>query len=165
MQAIIINNRVTLVDDFSQIKISIIVPARNIQRMKELTNCKIISKEPTTVSYNNYAGKLFRVTISVAYKNISQYMNIGDLRKAENAKAYLDLLNFQQFYYNLCSLKSDSVNLYAFGNCYYDGQPSLSTIYYAVDGSKKSIINRDLNDFGRKRIIRLKGKYYSNRNF
>lgn len=165
MNAIIINNKVTLVDDFSLLKMSIIVPKRNLQRMIELTKCKILSKEPTHVAYNNYAGDLFKVTISVLYKNISQYMNIGDLRKAENAKAYFDLLNFQQFYYNLCSLKSDSVNLYAFGDCSRIPYVDNSTIYYSINRTKHSFINRDLNEFGNKRYINFKGKVYSNRNF
>lgn len=165
MNAIIINNKVTLVDDFSLLKMSIIVPKRNLQRMKELTKCQILSKEPTTVNYNNYAGDLFRVTILVAYKDINQYMNYSNLFNVDNAKEYFDLLYSKDGYYFHCNLKSDNVNLYAFGDCSRIPYVNNSTIYYSLTGDKHSFINRDLNEFGNKRYILFKGKYYSNRKF
>jgi len=167
MQAIIINNKVTLVDDFSTIKMSLIVPKRNMQRMKELTKCCILSKEPTKVAYNNYAGDLFKVNISVGFKDINPYLNYGNAYEAINNDNYLDLLNKPIFslYASQVNLKTDKVNLYAFSNCSRIPYINSSTIYYRIDGKKHSFINRDLNEFGNKRYISFKGHIYSNRIF
>jgi hypothetical protein len=164
MEAIIINNKVTLVDDFTNVKMTIIVPKRNLQNMRELTSCKIIAKEPTSVGYNNYAGDIFNVTILVRFANIRQYLNLSGLTNVENVQQYIDLLYSDTFWGHV-NLLRDKINLYAFGNCHIMSSPDNNTIYYNLEGRKHSFVKRDLNDFGKKRYIYFKGHFWSNRQF
>jgi hypothetical protein len=65
MKAIIENNKVRLVTEFSTVNCTIIVPFLNIEKMKQATNCRIQKVEETRVGFNHNAGKLAKVTISV----------------------------------------------------------------------------------------------------
>ena len=167
MEAIIINNRIQLISYPSkQIEISLTVPALNLQKMQQLTNCYIVSKVEKKVDFNHYAGKLFFVTIRVKFEAIKQYLQRENIYTVENKSEYLNLLNSSAFYttYHECNLLADKVALYAFGDCRKFPQSNFNTIYKNKAGHKISLVQTEQNNFGQKRYINFKGQWYSNKN-
>jgi hypothetical protein len=167
MEAIILNNRIQLVSSESNyIEISLLVPARNLQKFKELTNCSILSKIETKVNHNHYAGVLFTVKIRVEFLAIKKYLQRESIYDCENKNEYTNLLNQPSIFYLTyfeCNLLADKVALYAFGDCRKFTQSNNNTIYRNKAGHKISLVNSIQNDFGQKRYINFKGQWYSNK--
>lgn len=166
MEAIILNNRIHLISyESKQIEISLLVPALNLEKMKQLTNCYIVSKVEKKVDFNHYAGKLYFVTIRVKFSDIKKYLQRENIYTVENKSEYLSLLNSSAFYttYHECNLLSDKVALYAFGDCRNLTYPNFNTIYKNKAGHKISLAHSIQNNFGQKRYIKFKGQWYSNK--
>lgn len=164
MKAIILNNRIQLISyESKKIKISLIVPALNLQKMKELTGCTICGKKEIEVNFNHYAGKLFNVTLLVRFDKIENYLQRNNISECENKSEYLNLLNTPQFYlgYFETNLLTDKVALYAFGDCRQFSKPNFNTIYKNKAGHKISLCHSIQNNFGQKRYVKFKGQWYS----
>jgi len=167
MEAIILNNRIQLISyESKQIEISLLVPALNLEKMKQSTNCSILSKVEKKVDFNHHAGKLYFVTIRVKFSDIKKYLQRENIYTVENKNEYLSLLNISAFYttYHECNLLADKVALYAFGDCRKFPQSNFNTIYKNKAGHKISLVQTEQNNFGQKRYINFKGQWYSNRN-
>jgi len=166
MEAILLNNKIKLVNDFTFIDCEILVPSLNIQNLKQLTSCKIISKEAKKVDFNHNAGNLFTVKIRVRFDKIKQYLKHESCHDAINKSEYLNLLDKSFFYlsYHEQNLLTDKVALYAFGDCRKFPQSNFNTIYKNKAGHKISLVQTEQNNFGQKRYINFKGQWYSNKN-
>ena len=88
MKALIIDNKIYFVNDYDFVKMSLIVPALNLEKMRLATKCRIISKEEVNVTFNHNAGRLFKVTIDVRFINIVTYLKTGDVYSCENKAAF-----------------------------------------------------------------------------
>jgi len=166
MQAIILNNQIKLVDDSSFINATIRVPARNLQEMIKLTGAKILKKEEERVTFNHYAGTLYKVTVYVAFKRLSPYLGHDSVYDCENKENYLSLfIRRDRLYYTDTNLKSEKVGLYAFGQSYVFEKNNCNVIYFGKSGKKISLNHSPENDFGKKRMVKFKGEYVSNRRF
>jgi hypothetical protein len=168
MEAIIINNRIKLVNDFSLINVTLRVPALNIQKMKSLLNCAIISKKEIELSHHHNAGKIYSVVIRVKFANLKKYMQHESCHECENKAAYLNLLGLPSLFYTSYheqNLLSENVALYAFGDCRKFSSKNFNTIYTNVNGHKISLVQTEQNNFGKKRYLNFKGQWYSNKNF
>ena len=167
METILLNNKIKLVNDFTFIDCEILVPSLNIQNLKQLTSCKIISKEAKKVDFNHNAGNLFTVKIRVRFDKIKQYLKHESCHDAINKSEYLNLLDKSFFYlsYHEQNLLTDKVALYAFGKCYtYTDGKKYNVVYRNKLGHKISLIKSEQNNFGQKRYINFKGQWYSNKN-
>lgn len=161
MKTIIINNKIRLVRDNELIELSLLVPARNLQAMREQTNCRIMSKLSAVVNFKHNAGQLYRTKIKVRYNDIAPYLKVCNYDVAVNAKIY-EMLFYSP---NYVSIPCDSTGLYAFGDCSCIAIfRSINVIYYNKI-NKISLIANELNDFGEKRYIKFKGYWYSNRKY
>lgn len=155
MKALIIENRIKLfVDDRQRVNLIGIVPKGNIQRMKELTGCKILSVEKHTASFNHNAGELCRIVYRVELCNILPYLKHSDsARYCENAKEYANLLgvSIHDLGYCFLYLLTDKLPLYAFG---YPKKPKTKTgmsIYQDINGKRISLHRNEryIKKFGR----------------
>lgn len=169
MEAIIINNRIKLVHDFSQITVTLRVPALNIEKMKGLLNCGIISKKETDLSHNHNAGKIYLISVRLKFADLKKYMQRESCHECENQTEYLNLLGLISLFYSTYheqNLLSETVALYAFGDCRKFGNgKNFNTVYTNVNGHKISLVQTEQNNFGKKRYINFKGQWYSNKNF
>jgi hypothetical protein len=161
--AIIISNKITLVSDYSQIKCSFTVPAKNIQKMIEVTSCTVVSKKEIKLPHNHYAGTTYVVTIFVSFGKIKSFLKSDSIIGCENTSSYLELLNDKFHSYNDTHLLCEKVPLYAFGQLYITKFTSSNTHYFAKDGRKISISHSAWNNWGEKRYINFKGTWYSNK--
>jgi len=143
MKAIIENNKVRLANYFSTVECSFIVPYFNIQKMKELTKCRIKEVRETKVYFNHNAGRLARVTIEVRFENIEKYLNRAMVYNCSNYTSYREMVIgvFGNVDYNLPSC--NFVNLYAFGeNKYSSLKSDNNTSYVNKRGKKISLFNK-----------------------
>lgn len=166
MEAIIINKKIKLVEDSTIITVTINVPFLNIQKMKELTKCSILSVKETFLKFKNNAGKIAEVTIRVKFINISDFItNVENIANADNKECYLNMISinenkaycfnwFPQFKkFNLRTL--DIFNLYAFGYCYKESKPNFLTYIY-INKLGKKISLYGVN----KKYLKFKGEYF-----
>lgn len=162
MKTIIINKEIKFVRDNELIEMSLLVPAQNLQAMKKLTKCRIVSKISAVVNFKHNAGQLYKVKIKVRYNCIAPYLKHTNYDVAINAEIYSSLFYTSQ---NYVTIPCDSVKLYAFGDCSIDSiYRSVNAIYYNQN-NKISLIANDLNDYGEKRYIKFKNQWYSNRKY
>jgi hypothetical protein len=161
MKTIIINNEIKLVRDNELIEMSLLVPAKNLQAMKEQTQCRIMSKISAVVNFNHNAGQLYKVRIKVRFNCIAPYLKHTNYDVAVNAKIY-EMLFYSP---NYVSIPCDSTGLYAFGDCSCIAIfRSINVIYYNQN-NKISLIANELNGFGEKRYIKFKKQWYSNKKY
>jgi len=139
MKAIIENNKVRLVTEFSTVNCTIVVPFLNIEKMKQATNCRIQKVEETRVDFNHNAGKLAKVTISVRFSQIENYLNTSSVFDCENKDEYFNLLGKEVYgYLNTTLLNCDKAKLYGFGNIPYSYQVGVNkTSYFNKFGIEK----------------------------
>jgi hypothetical protein len=171
-----IENKIIAVKEHDYLTLTIVVPALNIQKMKDLTGCSILSKEFTTLSSNHNAGKLFKVKIRVKFKNIEKYLleeNIymqgNNVAPAVNVAEYLNIIGRKcgNTYYSDDNLITSKCALYAFGNCSkhwssFRGSNVSNVHYFGRNGSKISLIKK-MNEITR--YVKFKEQWMSNRNF
>lgn len=169
MEAIIVNNRINLVNDYAQIKVTLRVPALNLQKMKTLLNCSIISKQEIELTYNHNAGRIYSVVIRVKFAALKQYMQRDSCHECENKTEYLNLLNISSLFYasyHESNLLGEKTALYAFGKCYqFKNGKEFNSVYTNKNGHKISLVHIEQNELGKKRYINFKGQWYSNRKF
>jgi hypothetical protein len=169
MEAIIVNNRINLVNDYAQIKITLKVPALNLQKMKMLLNCSIISKQEIELPHNHNAGKIYSVVIRVKFATLKQYMMRDNCHGCENKAEYLNLLNISSLSYasyHESNLLCEKVPLYAFGNCYqFKNGKEFNSVYTNKNGHKISLVHTEQNKLGKARYINFKGQWYSNKKY
>lgn len=119
LQAVAIDNQVKLLTNSSNVKLTLLVPRGNIERMKQLTKCKILAKERTTVNFNHHAGDLYKVSVSVKWGNVSGYFRrTVSANTCTNAREYsnmlgVDTLVLNWIYYQITD--TSKIPLYAFG--------------------------------------------------
>lgn len=161
MNAIIENNKVRLVTEYTTVNCTITVPFMNIEKMKKATNCKIQKVEETKVDFNHNAGKLAKVTLLVQFRNIEKYLNDSDAIECQNFESYLDLLGKPQGRYsNLYHserflLNCDKAKLYAFGNFNLNYKyNAINSHYVNVDGKKISLNNKT------DKYVNFKGQWF-----
>lgn len=165
-EAIILKNKITLVDDYSMIYASILVPKRNIQKLIGLTNCEIISKNITLLPNNHHAGTTYIVDIYARFDKIKDYLNKISITDCDNKDIYLSMLNENKYLsYSDTHLKSEKVKLYAFGDLYIPNNYNYNAIYYNAKGHKISVCHDDWNEHGNKRYINFKGQWFSNKKY
>jgi hypothetical protein len=162
MKTIIINNEIKLVRDNELIEMSLLVPAKNLQAMKEQTQCRIMSKISAVVNFNHNAGQLYRVRIKVRFNCIAPYLKHTNYDVAVNAKIYSSLFYTSQ---NYVTIPCDSVKLYAFGDCSCIAIFRSQNVIYYNKINKISLIANELNGFGEKRYIKFKKQWYSNKKY
>lgn len=143
-----IDNQIKLLSDSSRVELNLLVPRGNIQKMKEVTQCIILSKHPEKVNFNHNAGDLYRVKISVKWGNISKYLphkvSANTCENAEHFMQMTSLKNRWELNY-ICNQITDAnkIPLYAFG------QPKMRNIrgttngiYINAKGDKISLIGK-----------------------
>lgn len=171
MKTIIIDKKVYMIDDFDFVKMSLIVPALNLEKMRLATKCRIISKEDVEETFHHNAGKLYKVTIDVRLTNIVAYLKDGDVFSCENKDAFLSMFYDQSFWslhrWSSRVFPCNKVALYAFGDCnnFRPKENNMNVIYYDINGKKISLLTCEDNEYGKKRYINFKGHAYSNRKF
>lgn len=173
MEAIIIDNKIQLIEDSTHFEINVICPRKNIQKMLDITKGKLLSKTKIELSFHHRAGETYEVKIIAKYRNVKQYLKPFSIYVADNKTQYLELIsvnslaNKQSFAYSLTNCCSNQITgLYAFGDCSNYEQPNYNTLYYYADGSKSiSLANNQRTNFGKKRYIKNNGKWASNRKF
>lgn len=155
MKAVIIDNQVLLVkQDFDRVEIKVTLPVRNIQKMKEATDCYIFSVEKTTLPFHHHAGEIAIVTISVRVGAILPFMQTSSPADCTNASLYASLLGAGRFDLNAAhhALPSDKFNLYAFGNLppYLTSNNTMNN-YKDADGVRISLHRNEnyVHKFGR----------------
>ena len=147
LQAVAIDNQIKLLSSSSKIEISLIIPRGNIQRAKELTGFKILSKTPHKATFNHNAGELYMVRVSVQWGKISAYFN-----KTVNAKqcqnwemlfALTDTNPNESGYYHNQILDGSKIPLYAFGSPKMRNYTGVTNgIYQNKAGNKISLIGK-----------------------
>jgi len=159
LQAVAIDNQVKLLTKTSDVKLTLLVPRGNIERMKRLTGCKIISKERTSVYFNHHAGELYKVTISVKWGKVSvYYRHTISANTCTNASEYANMLGVDTWslnwvYYQITD--TTKVPLYAFGNPIIRVKPSRNNgIYQNLKGEKISLIDKF------DKYVNFKGTWY-----
>lgn len=144
MKAIIENNKVRLVNNFSTVECSFIIPYFNIQKMKELTKCRIKEVKETKVFYNHNAGKLAYVTIEVRFENIEKYLNRSQVYNCLNYREYRDMVIGTFGYFDANIPSCQSVKLYAFGEIRgYSTKTNNNTHYVNKQGKKISLAGKN----------------------
>jgi len=174
MNIVKIEQKIRIVQDSDIIKISIVVPALNIEKMKQLLGCRILGKEPFPLRFNHTAGKTFKVQIYVQASKILPYLRTEHYADATNAAAYRDLLNkpASSLYYSEYMVKCEKVDLYAFGQCSgycaeyarrrKPNTLAMNVLYYGKDGTKISL--HRTGDIGN-RYINFRGQWLTNKSF
>jgi hypothetical protein len=161
MKAIIENNKVRLVNDYSIVNCTITVPFKNIERMKQATNCKIINVKSTSVNFNHNAGKLAKVTIDVRFSQIEKYLGETNAGECENFDSYLDLLGKKQGRFSsLCHtermLKNcNQVRLYAFGDLNLNYKYNDNNTHYINKNGRKISLNGKNDNY-----VNFKGEWF-----
>ena len=163
MKAIIIENKIRLVsNEFESIRVNVICPARNIQKMEEETGCIILSKKETVLNYNHHAGTVYAITISVQFNRIEKYLNTKNVRDCENKANYFDLLSAENcgFYDSEVNLKANEITgLYIFGDCSKYTNTKLACFPYYAPGKKVKYFNSN------KRYYKNCDTWYSNKKY
>ena len=167
MKAIIINKKIQLVQENELIELSLLVPARNLQAMRDQTGCRIISKIPCDATFRHNAGKLYLTKIKVRYSKVAPFLKECNYKVAENADVFASLFYSSQ---NYIYIPCDSIGLYTFGDCSsfessFKSSHQMNVLYYSSENNRISLYGNILNDFGDKRYIKFKGYWYSNRKF
>ena len=171
-----IENKILAVRQNDYLTMTLVVPSLNIENMKQITNCTIISKTPTSLNCHHNAGTLFSVKIRVQFKNIEKYLLTENIfgaghasQRAENIEQYLNILGkkWGSTYYAEGNIISSRVGLYAFGNCEkrwsgFRGGNSVSVHYFGRNGAKISL-NKKASEINR--YVNFKGQWMSNRSF
>ena len=155
-QAAIFNNKIQLIDDFTYINISLIVPFGNLQKMKDLTGCAILSTKNHFLSFNHYAGNVAKVNIRVKFSKIAHFLEKSYIDgNNENYHQYIDLIgrHWSDLYYSDCNLISNKIKLYAFGEPITRPKKSCDNIYIDRTGKKRSFHKID-------KYVKFKGQYF-----
>ena len=151
------NNKIQAIDDCKHITITLIVPAGNIQRMIDATNCTVVSKQRVELAFNHHAGVTYSVTILVRFGNIKKYLKSDHISGAVNVKEYLDIIGYDGRFgisYNDSNLITDKCNLYAFGELYRPVvRRGVNGIYVNKEGKKISLTKTD-------KYVNFKGEYF-----
>jgi hypothetical protein len=160
LTAVAIDNQVKLLSNYSNVVLTLLVPRGNIQRMKDLTGCKIIAKESFKATFNHHAGELFNVTISVNWAKISGYFKqTTSAYSCINAAEYANILGVLKFELNFAYLQvvdCSKIPLYAFGKPHLRVKACANNgVYKNLKGEKISL----LNQFAR--FTKFKGTWYS----
>lgn len=175
MKTIFLNNKIQLIENFTNIQVVVICPKRNIQNMLKATKGKLISKKETRLNFNNHAGQVFEVTILARFENVEKYLKKQDLynyNNAENYAAYMDLISVNSFGFGgfamvtkLC-YENVIVGLYAFGDCSrLSGNGNTYTRYYNANGHSILRCDNDFTNGGVKRYIKTGKGWLSNKNY
>lgn len=164
MKTTIINNQIKLVDAFSQVVLTLNIPARNLSKMIEVTGAKIIAKHVVELTNRHYAGIVYATKLRVNYSKIEPFLNTSSIYECENKSLYLSMLADQNNIH-LVNLKSEKVSLYAFGECHVYTKENFNVVYFDKSGRKLSLVRNDTNGVGKKRYIKFKGTWFSNRSF
>lgn len=154
MKAVIIDNQVRLVKyDSNRVTIKVTLPMRNIQRMKEKTDCYILAVEKTRLPFHHLAGQVAIATISVRIGAILPYMQTASARDCINAADYARLLQINPYNlnYEYQKLPSDAFRLYAFGDLSPYTAPNTMTTYRDAKGVRISLHRNEnyVKKFGR----------------
>lgn len=159
LQAVAIDNQVKLLTKTSNVKLTLLVPRGNIERMKQLTGCKIINKERTSVDFNNHAGELYKVTISVKWGKVSgYYRQTISANTCVNGREYANMLGIDTrslnwVYYQITD--TNKIPLYAFGEPIMRRKESRNNgIYQNLKGEKISLIGKF------DKYVNFKGTWY-----
>lgn len=159
LQAVAIDNQVKLLTKSSNVKLTLLVPRGNIEHMKQLTGCKIISKELTSVNFNHHAGELYKVTISVMWGKVSgYYKQTISANTCTNASEYANMLGIDNWHLNWCYYQitdTTKAPLYAFGNPIIRVKKGRNNgIYQNLKGEKISLIGKF------DKYVKFKGTWY-----
>lgn len=119
LEAVAIDNQIRLLENSSRVELKLLVPRGNIQKMREATQCRILSKTPEKVNFNHNAGELYRVKISVRWGNISKYFRNGiNPNTCINVEAYSQMTGISRHELNWAYAQitdASKIPLYAFG--------------------------------------------------
>jgi|SRR5690554_771723 len=173
MKTIVINNRIHLIEDFTQIEVKVICPLKNIQKMLDETRSKLISKKEINLNYNHHAGKVFEIMVFARFGDVKKYLKnqtIHNYRNVSNYNAYIDLININKIGFGfahqtvLC-FENIITGLYAFGDCSRLVSSNSYTYYYGKNGYSKLRANTEFTENGNKRYIKTGKGWLSNRMF
>ena len=170
MKTIIIDNKISLIEDYTRLNVTVICPRKNIQKMLNSTAAKFISKKEITLDFHHRAGQVFEVVINVKFSNIEKYLKTSSIWEAENKSQYLEFIEINKigfsYSYNLMNSYTNKVTgIYAFGNCANYTEPNYCTEYYYSNGKMILLPNTERTNFGKKRYVKNGFKWASNRKF
>ena len=157
MKIAILNNKVQLVEFNDYVKINIIIPYGNIQKMIDLTGCKILKVQPIELNFHHLAGRVAKVEIKVMFGKIEKYLQFDRLNNSvENYEYYCALLGDRsKKYYTIdFELISDKVKLYTFG------EPILRRRNNAVNGIYVNRTGKKISLSKIQKYVNFKGEYY-----
>lgn len=157
MKAIIENNKVRLVTDFSTVECNIIVPFANIEKMKQLTNCKIKEVKETKVSFNHNAGRLAIVKMTCRIDVIEKFLNTEQVYKCENFEEYKNLLGKGgcDSYSSMNLISCNSAKLYAFGDLCLNYKFTNNNTHYINKNGRKISLNGKNDNY-----VNFKGEWF-----
>jgi len=173
MDAVIFNNKIQLIShENSLVTITIRVPALNLQNLRQKTDCSILSKKEVTLTHKHLAGVVYDVCIVVRFSKIKKFLKHSSVYSCGNLTEYATLLGYSKerslytALWHECNLLSDSVALYAFGDCrVLTNLIRCNQVYVNAKGQRISLSHNLLNNFGCKRYINFKGTWYSNKKY
>ena len=160
MKAVIENNKVRLVNDFSTVECNIVVPFANIEKMKLATNCNIKEVKETKVSFNHNAGRLAKIKMTCLINQIEKFLNTEQVYNCENVEEYKSLLGKDGIYYHSMNLIScNSAKLYAFGDLYLNNKYKNNNTHYINKNGRKISLNGKNDNY-----VNFKGEWFSKLN-
>lgn len=159
MKAVILNNKIQIVNNYTFVKITIQIPFGNIQKMKVVTNATIYNVKEVKLNFNHNAGKIAIVEIGCQFCKIEKYLTqTSDIFGCENLEEYKKLIGGDNgsMYYNESNLTCDKLPLYAFG------EPIIRNRTIAMNGIYRNINGKKINLQGKfEKYVNFKGEYYS----
>lgn len=168
MIPIIIDNSIKLKDErYDYIEVDVRVPEQNIQKMLEVTEGKLLSKTTVSVSFNHYAGQLFKCRIRASLKKVKTRLKRGSLYdNVEGKKEFLSLIDgkFGLGYELSNPLSNEITGLYEFGDCRRYTPLQTTTSYLYKNGRAINLNNNSRTNNGKKRYVKNNGQWVSNKN-
>jgi hypothetical protein len=159
MKAVILNNKIQIVNNYTFVKITIQIPFGNIQKMKVVTNATIYNVKEVKLNFNHNAGKIAIVEIGCQFCKIEKYLTqTSDIFGCENLEEYKKLIggNNVGMSYNESNLTCDKLSLYIFGDPIIRNKTiATNGIYRNINGKKISLQGK-LDNY-----VNFKGEYYS----
>lgn len=175
MKTIFLNNKIQLIEDFTNIEVKVICPKRNIQKMLEATKGRFISKKEIRLNFNNHAGQTFEVIIKARFENVKQFLKVQDIynyRNAENFDSYIEMININSFGFGGFAMQTRDcfeniiISLYAFGDCSrLSGNGNSYTRYFKKNGHSILRCDNDFTNTGKKRYIKTGKGWLSNKKY
>lgn len=169
MRPIIIDNSIKLKNENEYIEVNIRVPERNIQKMLNATEGKLISKIPMEVTFNHNAGNLYLCRVRTKLKTVVNRLKRGSLfDEVLGKKEFLALIDNRSFglpYEISNPLSNEITGIYEFGDCSHYKTRQTTTYYYYKNGRVIELNNNSRTNNGKKKYVRNNNQWVSNRKF